>query len=248
MNKYPQTYYVKRQDIAIRSARRIVSLLQATYPVKSVIDFGCADGAWLSVFAEKGIDDFIGVDGPWMDQEQLLIPKDRFIAADFSRTIPELNRKFDLVSCIEVIEHIPDEQGKYLIGQMCSLSDMILFSAAVPWQGGTGHVNERRQSYWMEKFAKHGFVPYDLFRSAIWNDDSINVIYKQNMFLYVNQKAEKLLTKVLDEYRVIDVTRMDIIHPNLYEMRVSKLKQQQRRPSITRRLYRKILALVFPTK
>lgn len=222
MGKYTEKYYESRRSLTYSSARAIIPIIQEYYKFESVADFGCADGVWLSVFNELGVDDYIGFDGPWINQDQLLIPRDRFMSIDFSDKLPKIGRRFDLCSCIEVIEHIQDKQGAQLVDYLCNLSDVILFSAAVPYQGGEGHVNERRQSYWMSKFYKNGFLPYEIFRERVWNDKSVNVIYKQNMFLYVSKNVINILSDLVP-FRISQSHFLDIIHPDLYEARVTSL-------------------------
>lgn len=64
----------------------------------------------------------------------------------------------DLVSCVEVAEHIPAERADELVDAVCSRSRRwIYFSAAQPGQGGIGHVNEQPPEYWAEKFRARGW-------------------------------------------------------------------------------------------
>jgi|1186.fasta_scaffold00167_2 SAM-dependent methyltransferase len=68
----------------------------------------------------------------------------------------DLPGPFDLAYCFEVAEHVPEQLADRLVGFLAGLSDTIVFTAAPPGQGGTGHVNEQPMSYWIEKFARHG--------------------------------------------------------------------------------------------
>ena len=72
---------------------------------------------------------------------------------------------------------------------LTSFSDVILFSAAIPGQGGTHHVNEQWPSYWIEKFAARGYVPVDCIRPFIWADSSIRTDYRQNLIMCVKKNA-----------------------------------------------------------
>ena len=103
--EYGADFYRFMASFAVRSARRIVPKLIAALPVRSVVDFGCGHGAWLSVWAEAGASVF-GVDGAYVDRRLLLIDPACFQAADLSEPI-DLGRKFDLVQSLEVAEHIP---------------------------------------------------------------------------------------------------------------------------------------------
>lgn len=67
--------------------------------------------------------------------------------------------RFDLVSCVEVAEHIPADRADELV-DACALRARrwVYWSAAAPGQGGIGHVNEQPQGYWIEKFRARGWV------------------------------------------------------------------------------------------
>ena len=86
---------------AIRSARAIVPIVTGAVRCRSVLDVGCGAGAWLSVDKERGVDDILGVDGEYVDREQLMIPSAQFQAIDVARPF-DLGRRFDLVQSLEV--------------------------------------------------------------------------------------------------------------------------------------------------
>lgn len=54
----------------------------------------------------------------------------------------ELHRRFDLVLCLEVAEHLPASAADTLVRSLTGLGNVIAFSAAIPFQGGANHVNE----------------------------------------------------------------------------------------------------------
>jgi hypothetical protein len=65
-----------------------------------------------------------------------------------------------------------------------ALAPHVLFSAAIPGQGGNNHVNEQWQSYWADRFAAHGYGPRDIVRPAVRDDRSVAYWYRQNAVLY----------------------------------------------------------------
>lgn len=149
---------------------------------QSVVDIGCGTGTWLSVFKTKGASKVLGVDGSNVDVAQLHIDLIEFRALDLTQPI-RLGEKFDLAVCLEVAEHLPEASSDTLVDTLCHLSNTILFSAALPQQGGQNHINEQPFDYWREKFNQKGYVWKDVFRAVIWNDSRIDSWYRQNMFL-----------------------------------------------------------------
>lgn len=149
---------------------------------QSVVDVGCGTGTWLSVFKKLGAGKVLGIDGDNLNLEQLHIDRSEFKVANLTRPV-ELNERFELAVCLEVAEHLPETDSDTLIDSLCALSDTILFSAALPQQGGQNHLNEQFFDYWREKFNQRGYLFKDAFRSLIWNDDRIDSWYRQNMFL-----------------------------------------------------------------
>ena len=105
-----------------------------------------------------------------------------------------------------------------VIDSLCRHSDIILFSAAIPKQGGEGHINEQWPSYWAKLFKSWDFYPVDFLRCEIWRNASIPFWYRQNiMFFMLREKLEKInpeLKKFLvDE---IHFDSLDRVHPELF--------------------------------
>ena len=129
---------------------------------RSVVDFGCGNGSWLRVFEELGVNDILGIDLVKLNDNDLLIKQDNIIVRDLSNKI-NLDRQFGLVICLEVAEHLSDKNSDNLIDNLCTHGDVILFSAAIPGQGGQYHKNEQWHTYWEAKFNQRGYLSYDIF-------------------------------------------------------------------------------------
>ena len=137
-------------------------------PPDSVIDVGRGVGTWLDVARELGVKECLGVDGAYVEREALLIPDEAFLPLDLAGPgLPDAVAavrpgRFDLVMCLEVAEHLPGARAASLVEELCRLGDVILFSAAIPFQGGTGHVNEQWPEFWALHFRSHGYACFDL--------------------------------------------------------------------------------------
>jgi 2-polyprenyl-3-methyl-5-hydroxy-6-metoxy-1,4-benzoquinol methylase len=88
----------------------------------SVIDVGCGQGQYLAELKRLGARKIAGIDGSWIDQTQLLIPRDKFYQRDLRHKIEWVEGPFDLAICLETAEHIEKEYADTLIGSLAGLS------------------------------------------------------------------------------------------------------------------------------
>lgn len=168
VDHYSPEFFAKLRDRARRSAREIVPRILRWVEPASVIDVGCGVGTWLAVFREYGIQNVHGIDGDYVDRRMLDLPEVQFHATDLSRPF-EIEPQFDLALCLEVAEHLPTESAGTLVRSLVRLSPVVLFSAAIPFQGGTHHVNEQWPEYWARLFGKEDYVVIDCLRKDLWN-------------------------------------------------------------------------------
>ena len=131
---YNSEFFDRHRDGSRRSAVIAVPLLIDLFEPRSVLDVGCATGVWLSVFQEHGVEDILGIDGPWIEQRQREIPDVFFREYDLTKPVA-LERTFDLALCLEVAEHLPAEAGPGLVQSLTALAPVVVFSAAIPGQG-----------------------------------------------------------------------------------------------------------------
>ncbi len=162
--------------------REIVPLIIQVINPKSVLDIGCGIGTWLKIFEENGVVDYLGVDSEFVELQHLKIPHNHFVGHDLRKEL-SLNRKFDLVVSLEVAEHLPESSADLFVKTLVSHGEAILFSAAIPGQGGQDHLNEQWPDYWKKKFSFHGYYFHDVLRPVIWGNENVDWWYRQNIFL-----------------------------------------------------------------
>lgn len=206
---YDTGFYAAQREGSLRSARLIVPLVIECLRPASVVDVGCGVGTWLSIFREGGVMDVCGVDGDYVQRDSLLFPPEAFVAADLAGEV-SLGRSFDLAVSVEVAEHIDASHAGTFVNTLVSLAPAVLFSAAIPGQGGANHVNERWPSYWATLFATHGFEPLDLFRGRVWDNLDVETFYAQNLLLYADPATRSTIT-------VSECPPLDIVHPRIWE-------------------------------
>lgn len=200
---------------AIASARNVLPHVFDLIHPGSVVDFGCGGGAWLSVCKELGIDNTLGVDGSYADRRKLLFSEKQFLAHDLQQPFMT-QRQFDLCISLEVAEHIPVEASKIFVKSLTGLAPVILFSAAIPYQGGIGHVNEQWPSYWSELFSERNYLAIDCIRKSIWNKPTVDTWYKQNTILYVASSYLEANHRLRLEHEACAGLPLDLVHPLRY--------------------------------
>jgi len=202
MHVYDADFYRYQGAGSLRSARLVIAALRRRLPVaaRTVLDVGCGVGTWLVAWKELGCE-VCGVDGAYVAPGSLQIATGEFHAHDLMLELA-LGRRFDLVQCLEVAEHLPPAAAPVLVASLCRHADLVMFSAAPPGQGGEHHVNERPYGYWRELFAAEGFAMHDPLRGEILADRRILPWYRYNTFLYVSERAPAALREALAGCRV----------------------------------------------
>lgn len=177
---YNAQFYAYQWRGAYESAKQVVPLIVKMYGPETVADIGGGVGAWCKAFEENGIN-AVCVDGDYIKPEQRLC--EQYITADIAEALPKLPA-VDLAVCLEVAEHLPETRAKSFIAELCQVADTIVFSAAIPGQGGTNHINEQPHEYWHELFKQNGFKREDVLRLGVAGCDNVEWWYKQNIFTY----------------------------------------------------------------
>jgi SAM-dependent methyltransferase len=200
---------------AQESAREVLPLVFEITKAKSVVDIGCGTGHWLAIAREFGAQEILGVDGEWA-RSQLVIPPESFLAHDLSQPL-KLPRRFDLVLSLEVAEHLPASAAADFVRSLCDACDVVVFSAAIPGQGGRKHLNEQWPAYWADRFAQHGFDCYDTLRPKIWNNPRIAWYYAQNVLIFSRTDLGGRLGK--------PSRPLALVHPGLWSAQVAAMKR-----------------------
>lgn len=224
---YSNTFFDYIDQGARRSAQGLIALLSPWLAPSTVLDLGCGRGVWLDEWSNAGAADVLGVDGDYLDRSQLVIPNERFLAADLKSVI-DTGRRFDLAQSLEVGEHLPTAASHALVDSLTSAADRVLFSAAVVGQGGEFHVNEQPLAYWQELFAARGYRAYDCLRPHLRNSKTIEPWYRYNTVLYVNDAGCRGLPDPVLKYALPNGQKLHNGGDRLWRLRqkvVSRLPQ-----------------------
>lgn len=204
--------YNHREEVHnLESPQEIVPEIMRLLNPKSVVDFGCGVGTFLHCFKNNGVSEVLGLDGTWADKQLLnkFLNSNEFKEVDLENKIA-LPTRYDLVVSVEVAEHLSASAADTFVQNLVNAGEVILFSAAIPLQGGQNHINEQWLDYWEEKFAQHNYAVHDVLKPIFWNNANIYWWYKQNMVI-VAPKEFKFSVDVTYN------TLKNVVHPELYQ-------------------------------
>jgi SAM-dependent methyltransferase len=207
--KYVHDPIIHRSD----DAQCIVPVIMELFHPRSVLDVGCGLGNFLQEFQNAGVQDVTGIEGSWLDKSKLVI-SEQYVQIHDLETEVSLGRKFDVALCLEVAEHLKPEAAEHLVKTLTTHSDVVVFSAAIPYQGGQNHINEQWLGYWQTLFANYEFDMYDVIRHRIWNDNRIYWWYRQNIVVCCSANAQQ---------KFEPTTINNYVHPELYMAKVNQV-------------------------
>lgn len=184
-NPYSPDFYKDQMAGSARAAAAVLPVMVSIFRPASVVDVGCGVGTWLSECTRLGVTDILGVDGDHVPTGLLKIREHDFLRHDLGERL-SIGRRFDMALCLEVAEHLPMSRAPGFVRDLTRLAPVILFSAAVPGQGGIDHINEQWPEYWRALFDVEGYRCLDIVRPMFWTDERVAPWYRQNLILYIS--------------------------------------------------------------
>lgn len=239
---YDRAFHNYTARISRASAERVILIMKSLFRIESVLDVGCASGTWLSAWHDSGVEDYLGIDITPGDAQTLVIGPDHFRVHDLAQRF-QLNRRYDLVQCLEVAEHLPPERSIGFVSDLAAHGPVILFSAAAPGQGGEHHVNERPYAYWRDLFAAEGFALLDCVRPLLAPRRDVAAWYRYNTLLFVHESYIDSLPPFLQWFRIEKDAPVPDVSPFLYKIRKTMI---QRLPFTLRQILAKAKARSGP--
>jgi hypothetical protein len=225
MSTYDAAFYEYINKGSASSAAAIIPLVRSYFDVRSVVDFGCGQGAWLREWKRSGASEVLGLDGGYVNRNALLIDKSEVKIADLTSPV-DIGKKFDLVQSLEVGEHLPQSAADTFVESLVKHGNVVLFSAAAVGQGGHDHINEQPYEYWRDKFLSHDYILIDWLRRRIRNNPAVDRWYRYNSLCFVKRELAENLPNDLLRYRVANADPVVDISPYAYKVRkriISKL-------------------------
>lgn len=173
--QYDRTYFAEgcgrpyqRDEYWLNWFRRIAGRIVTEIGPGSVLDAGCAMGFLVEALRDRGVEAF-GLDVSEYALEQVRPDIQPYCRrGSITETLP---RRYDLIVCVEVLEHLLPEDAVRAAANLCGHTDDLLFSSTSDDFKEATHVNVRPPEYWAELFAQQQFyrdVDYDASYVAGW--------------------------------------------------------------------------------
>lgn len=221
--EYSEAFFDHLEFGSARSAKLVVPIMFSALHPRSVLDVGCGRGTWLREWKKAGAIEVHGIDGKYLHLHNLAIREHQFTSVDVSRPV-SLNRKFDLVTSLEVAEHLPNKSSDVFVQNLVNHGSKIMFSAASVGQGGTNHTNERPLEFWRAEFLKHDFAVFDFLRPRICRDTRIEPWYRYNTLLYVHESVIDDLPEPVKAAHLPASTAVANLEPLMWRVRKMLLR------------------------
>lgn len=221
---YPAQFFSSAADGSRKGAAVLLGLVCEWISPRKAVDVGCGTGIWLRFLLDRGIE-VVGVDGAYVNAADLEIPRHAFMAHDLELPLPPIGQA-DLAISMETAEHLTPARAATFVQDLCRLAPVVLFSGAIPDQGGTAHINEQWPEYWVQKFEACGFQCIDCVRPSVWHDANVPYWYVQNAFLAVRADALAADAK-LQELAARYPKPVSLVHPRHFLEKVSLLRTTQ---------------------
>jgi glycosyltransferase involved in cell wall biosynthesis len=132
-------------------ARQIVLQLNP----RTAFDAGCALGMLVEALRDQG------VEASGVDISEYAITQVRADLRAYCRVgsiTDELDREYDLITCIEILEHLNPDEADRAVANFARHTRTVLLSSTPDDYREPTHINVQPSDYWVGLFARYGFV------------------------------------------------------------------------------------------
>lgn len=186
--------------------------LNAALHPKTVLDAGCAMGILVSEFRKLGVAAY-GIDySQYAVTHADPLARDYCVHGSLADPFPaELPERFDLVTCMEVLEHMSPEDGRAAVANLCKVTDTVVFCSTPDDFADPTHINVQQREYWASCFAENGFFDDLNFRPLFMASYAVCYRKRENWLpqisdyeRYIRQTDEKVTDFRDSHYRALE--------------------------------------------
>ena len=154
---YSEAFHKAIESDELPQAIRVAEYIEKYIKPSVFYDFGCSTGLYLREVKKRlPVIESKGFEFSTAAVTAALCPD--VIETDLTIPLTLEKKPNTLGICFEVLEHIDDSQWRNVLVNLTNTCDTLIFSAALPGQGGTGHINCRPRIDWIRRFYELGWV------------------------------------------------------------------------------------------
>ena len=200
---------------------------------KTMLDAGCAKGFLVECLRNKGVD-ALGI-----DISDYAISNAHESIRDYCRLASisdPLDKMYDLIISIEVVEHIEKSESETAIANLCKHTEKILFSSSPHDYGEVTHINVQQPEVWSQIFARNGFfrdLDYDasyitpwavLFRRETKRSDKLVFEYERKLWQTYKENLDvrKKNLEMVEQLKQMDLTSIQLTEIETIKSELSK--------------------------
>lgn len=133
---------------------------------KKLLDVGCGTGAAVKYHREIGGIDAYGIDFAEPAKETWKeIGVDKYCQVASAENIPYQSNEFDMVTCTDVLEHIPEENVQKALDEMWRVGSKDFFfiialepaRSKMPHDGSEPHICLKSPNWWVDTIGQAGY-------------------------------------------------------------------------------------------
>ena len=214
---------------------RIADSLASTLRPSAVLDVGCAVGMLVEALRTRGVD-ARGIDiSSWAIEQ---VPAALRPFCTVGSLTEDIHGHYDLITCIEVMEHVPASLADESIANLCRHAEMVLFSSTPDDFDEPTHLNVEPSSYWAQLFLRHGFVrdfEYDatflarhavLYRRVEVDAETLVEGYERMLWRTSTEDYTRLRDAVAEHDRLADVHTKLVIETDELQRQAASLHRE----------------------
>lgn len=164
---YNPLVFIYFHEHAVANAPAVVRTFEDVFPgAGRFVDVGAGSGAYAAELRRRG-HIVVAYEHARLGRLIARFQGVHALPFDLAQPIVVEPAGYDLAYSFEVAEHLPPELGDRLVAFLAASAPTVVFTAAPPGQGGSGHVNEQECSYWVGRFRNHGMVERHELRDRV---------------------------------------------------------------------------------
>ncbi len=156
--------YDRKEEHWLKFFGDIADMIIKEFGPDTVLDAGCAKGFLVESLRDRGVEAY-GIDISEYAISEVRDDMRPYCKVASITDTDSFDREYDLITCIEVLEHLTVPEGKEALKNICSNTDTVIFSSTPDDLGDPTHINVQPADYWIKMFNNNGFtgdLSYDL--------------------------------------------------------------------------------------